>query len=107
MKGVLSDIRNSDIVYLQYLFHYTVLISLIYSFFCKKKVILCPRGSLSVYTLNGNNKYLKYLWIVFFIKPFLHMIHWHASSHLEKRDILQMFPKASVSIISDAIDFVC
>ena len=35
LKGVLSDIRNSDIVYLQYLFHYTVLISLIYSFFCK------------------------------------------------------------------------
>ena len=105
LKGVLSDIRNSDIVYLQYLFHYTVLISLIYSFFCKKKVILCPRGSFSAYTLNGNNKYLKYLWIIFFIKPFLNMIHWHASSHLEKRDILQMFPKASVSIISDVIDF--
>ena len=103
--GIFSDIRRSDVVYIQYLFHYTVLISLLYSFLLKKKIILCPRGSFSSFTLSNKRSWLKKIWLNVFISPFKNKIIWQASSYLEKQDILSRFENARVVIIADGIDF--
>ena len=103
--GIWSDIKKSDIVYIQYLFHYTVLFSLLFSVFQKKKIVVCPRGSFSVFTLNNKLTFIKLLWLNFLIKPMVNNIIWQASSYLEERDILNKFPNADVAIINDGIDF--
>jgi len=103
--GIWSDIKKSDIVYIQYLFHYSVLFSLLFSVIQKKKIVVCPRGSFSVFTLNNNLPFIKLLWLNFFIKPLVNNIIWQASSYLEESDILNKFPNADVKIINDGIDY--
>jgi glycosyltransferase involved in cell wall biosynthesis len=103
--GIWSDIKKSDIVYIQYLFHYTVLFSLLFSVFQKKKIVVCPRGSFSVFTLNNKLPFIKLLWLNFLIKPMINKIVWQASSYLEEKDILNKFPNADVEIINDGIDY--
>ena len=46
MFGIWFDIKKADVVYIQYLFHYTVLFSLFFSLIQRKKIIIAPRGSL-------------------------------------------------------------
>ena len=104
MYNIYSDIKKSDVVYIQYLFHYTVIFSLFFSWVLKKEVVLCPRGSFSDYTQKSNGL-LKRIWIRLFVKPFVSKIKWQASSYLEKNDILKYFPSSDVSMISDGIDF--
>ena len=89
--GIFNDIKLSDIVYIQYIFHYTVFISLFVSFLQNKKVIVCPRGSLSLYGLAYKRKWIKKIWLNLLIKPFLNNITFHASSLLEKKDIKRVF----------------
>jgi len=103
--GIWSDIKKSDIVYIQYLFHYSVLFSLLFSVFQKKKIVVCPRGSFSVFTLSNKRPFIKLLWLNFLIKPIVDKIVWQASSYLEERDILNKFPNADVEIINDGIDY--
>ena len=103
--GIWSDIKKSDIVYIQYLFHYTVFFSLLFSVLQKKKIVVCPRGSFSVFTLNNKLTFIKLIWLNFFIKPMVNKIIWQASSYLEERDILNKFPNADVNIINDGIDY--
>ena len=86
--GVFSDIKNSDVVYIQYLYHYTVLFSLFYSFLLGKKIVICPRGSLSEYTIKNKKSIWKKLWLFLLVKPFSKRALWQASSYLEKQDIL-------------------
>ena len=103
--GIWSDIRNADIVYIQYLFHYTVLFSLLFSVIQKKKIIICPRGSFSNFTLSNSLSFIKLLWLKLFITPFNKSIHWHATSYLEKEDIIIKYPDAKVNIVNDSVDF--
>ena len=105
IKGICNDIHNSDLVYIQYLFHYTVFFSLIFSLIKRKKILICPRGSFSDYTLNNSNKFFKSIWINFFVKFFSSSIKWHACSDLEKNDILRNLPNADVLVVNDGIDF--
>ena len=102
--GIFSDIKKSDVVYIQYLFHYTVLFSLLFSVLLRKKIIICPRGSFSSFTLSNKRSWLKRLWLFLFISPLKNKIIWQASSYLEKEDILFYFPKVDVKIIPDGID---
>ena len=105
MFGIWSDIKKSEVVYIQYLFHYTVLFSLLCSVIQKKKIIICPRGSFSVFTLSNKLAFVKSFWLSLFIKPLVSKIIWQASSYLEERDILNRFPNAAVEIINDGVDF--
>lgn len=102
--GIWSDIKKSDVVYIQYLFHYTVFFALIFSVFQNKKIIICPRGSFSKFTLSNKLTVIKSLWLSFFISPFSQKIIWQASSYLEEKDILIRFSKAKVEIINDGVD---
>ncbi|MBC8298559.1 MAG: glycosyltransferase [Pelagibacterales bacterium] len=103
--GIWDDIRKVDVVYIQYLFHYTVLFSLLFSRMQAKEIIICPRGSFSSFTLSNKLPLLKALWLKLFIKPFSKSINWQASSYLEENDIKRRFPNARVEIINDGVDF--
>ena len=103
--GIWNDIKKSDVVYIQYLFHYTVLFSLIFGVFQNKKLIICPRGSFSNFTLLNKLSFIKSLWIRLFISPFSNKIIWQASSYLEEKDIKRNFPEAKIEIINDGVDF--
>tara|TARA_B100001250_G_scaffold40975_1_gene32426 strand:- start:8612 stop:9769 length:1158 start_codon:yes stop_codon:yes gene_type:complete len=104
--GVWADIRQSDIVYIQYIFHYTVLFALFYSILQRKTIIICPRGSLSIFTLSNKLRFIKSIWLRLFVKPFCNSVRWQASSYLEKDDIKRSFPEARVEIINDGVDFM-
>ena len=103
--NIYSDIKKSDVVYIQYLFHYTVFISLLFSFLQKKKIIICPRGRLSSWGLKYKKKWIKKTWINFLIRPFIKNVRWHACSYLEVKDIKNVFKNSDVVEINDGIDF--
>ena len=103
--GIWSDIKKSKIIYIQYLFSYTVIISLFFSLLQSKKIIICPRGSFSSYTLSYRRSFIKRIWISLFFAPFQKSIIWHASSYLEEKDIKSTFPNSKVVIVNDGIDF--
>lgn len=103
--GIWGDIKSSDVVYIQYLFHYTVLLSLLFGVLQQKKIFICPRGSFSDFTLSYQRSFLKVFWIKLFVKPFCKYINWHASSYLEKSDIKKRLLGARVEIINDGVDF--
>jgi glycosyltransferase involved in cell wall biosynthesis len=103
--GIWSDIEKSDIVYIQYLFHYTVLFSLLFSVFQKKKVVLCPRGSLSLWGLSYKYKWIKMIWLSVFVSPFVKNVIWQACSYLEFNDIKNIFNESKIVEINDGIDF--
>ena len=103
--GIWSDIKSADVIYIQYLFHYTVFISLLVSFLLKKKVILCPRGCFNQVSFDYKYKWIKRFWIQFLIKPFAKNVIWHACSYLETKDIKSFFKEARVVEINDGIDF--
>ena len=103
--GVWSDIKKSDVVYIQYLFHYTVFISVLFSFLLRKKVVICPRGSLSEWGLNYKHKWIKKIWLNVFIRPFAKNVTWQACSYLEVEDIKKIFKSSEIAEINDGIDF--
>lgn len=105
LLGIWSDIKKSQVIYIQYLFSYTVIISLLFSLLQSKKIIICPRGSFSSYTLTYKRSFIKRIWISLFFAPFKKSIIWHASSHLEEKDIKNQFPTSKVIVINDGIDF--
>ena len=104
--GIWSDIKKSDVVYIQYLFHYTVFFALTFSVILNKKIIVCPRGSFSDFTLTNNLVTIKYLWLSLFIGPIIRKITWHASSYIEKEDVLRRFPVAEVRVVNDGVNYL-
>ena len=101
------DIKNSDIIYIQYIFHYTVPLALFFSWILQKQIIICPRASLSPWGLKWKgflSKSFKKLWLIFFIKPFANFATWHGCSKIEITDIKNQFPKVKYFELSDGID---
>ena len=99
-----NDIKESDVVYIQYIFHYTSVIALFYSFFLRKRVVLCARGSLSSWGMSYRKRIIKKIWIFFLIRPFVKDILWQACSHLESSDIKFYFKDANVEVLYDGVN---
>ena len=102
-----KDIKKSDVIYIQYIFHYTVPLALFFSWIFNKRIIICPRASLSPWGLKWKgflSKYFKKLWLIFFIKPFANFATWHGCSKIEITDIKNQFPKVKYFELSDGID---
>ena len=99
-----NDIKESDVVYIQYIFHYTSVIALFYSFFLRKRVVLCARGSLSSWGMSYRKRIIKKIWIFFLIRPFVKNILWQACSHLESSDIKLYFKDANVEVLYDGVN---
>lgn len=99
-----KDIKNSDIVHVQYIFNSTTIIALIYASLFKKPLILSARGALCPWCLEQGNSFKKY-WLRYLINPFINKILWHATAEEEKNEILAQFPHADVEIVPNGIEY--
>ncbi|MFQ1970830.1 glycosyltransferase [Aeromonas veronii] len=98
------DILRADVVHVQPIFNLSTIFSLLYSLLLRKPVLLSPRGSLGEWCLLQGSR-LKRIWLNLLIKPLTRSIMWHATSKQEENEILNLFPKASVTIIPNGVDF--
>jgi len=98
-----KDIKQADIVHIQYIFNTTTPIALLYATLFKKPIVLSPRGALCNWCLKQGSKFKK-LWLYLFIKPFITRIHWHTTAQQEKEEVLIQFPKAKISIVPNGIE---
>lgn len=101
--GVFRDIKNSDVVHIQYVFNYSTVVALLYSFILRKKTILSPRGCLGKWCLEHGSR-LKIFWNKFLIKPLTKKTIWHATSKQECDDIINQFGNVKVIISPNGID---
>ena len=102
--NVWRDIRQADVVHVQYMFNTTTPLALFYAKLLRKPIILSPRGALCQWCLSQGSRF-KTLWLQLLIKPFSNTIVWHATAQEEKNDILTCFPNAKVEIIPNGIEF--
>lgn len=102
--GVWRDIRGSDVVHIEGVFSTPTPISILFSKFFGKPVMLSPRGQLGEWCLKNGSKF-KSLWLRIFIKPFVKIIIWHATSEQEKDEILALFQSARVEVIPNGIHY--
>ena len=104
--GLWKDIKRSELIYIQYIFHYTVPLALFYSWLLNKRVVICPRASLSPWGINWKGKFsslFKKSWIHLFIRPFVSNVMWQGCSFIEIEDIKSFFYKADCYELSDGI----
>lgn len=102
--NIAADIKACDVVKVEDIFSTYVPITLFFSVFYKKKVMLSVRGVLSRWALNSRKKIFKQLWLFFFIRPFRNYIVWHATSLDEKDDINRSFPSSNVVVVPNGVN---
>ena len=100
--GTWFDIRDKDLVHIQYLFNLSTPITLLYCFLQNKAVVLSPRGSLASFILENGIRFKK-SWLRLLIRPFYKRIYWHATSDQEHDEIQLHFPGARVFQIPNGI----
>jgi glycosyltransferase involved in cell wall biosynthesis len=104
LSKVWADIKNGDVINIQYIFSTTTVAALVYARAFNKPILLTPRGSLCKWCLLQGSKYKK-LWLFSFIKPFANSVVWHSTSNQESKDILSIYPKAKIYMIPNGIDY--
>lgn len=99
-----KDIKQADVVHVQYMFSTITPIALFYAKIFNKPVMLSPRGALCKWCLEQGSKFKK-IWLHLLIGPFVNAITWHATAQQEKDEILAQFPNSKVEIIPNGIEF--
>ncbi|MEM6262144.1 MAG: glycosyltransferase [Bacteroidota bacterium] len=102
MTNLSREMKQADVVHVQYIFSTPTPIGLAYAKMMNKPAVISPRGALAPWILK-NGLPLKGLWIRALLGPFANHIYWHATSLQEKREIQAIFPKARVFIIPNGI----
>ena len=103
--GIWSDVRKSNIVYVQDIFSIFAILGFIASRIYNKKCIIAPRGSLSEYSLKSRFYWLKMIWIFIFLKIMNKNFFWHVTSEFEKKDIFKLNLNGKIFIIPNFIKF--
>ena len=96
------DIKKADIVHIQGIFNSPTPAALFYATVLGRSIILSPRGVLGSWCLEKRS-ILKKLWLNIFIKPFALRVMWHATGESEKAEILSLYPRAQIEIISNGV----
>lgn len=104
LKNMISDLRDKDLIFIQYVFSYSSVFALLVSIILDKKIVISPRGSISNYGISSKRKFLKLFWLYFFYYPFLNKITWHATSNNERDDIRKYFTNSKIEVIYDGIN---
>ena len=97
---LIERIKKNDLIHLQDIFSYFAILTIIFSSFYKKKIIISPRGSLSEWSLKSKLFVIKK--IIFFL--FLNIknnIYWHVTSNLEKKDLNKLGVKKNIIVIEN------
>lgn len=103
--GIWSDVRKSNIVYVQDIFSIFAILGFVASRIYNKKCIIAPRGSLSEYSLKSRFYWLKMIWIFLFLKSIKKNFFWHVTSEFEKKDIFKLNLNGKIFIIPNFIKF--
>jgi len=101
---VWKDIRACNVVCIEDIFSSYIPPSLLYARLFEKPTLISARGVLSRWSLSSKKVFLKRIWLMFLIKPFLGNSWWHATSEEEKVEILEFEPRARVVVIPNGID---
>lgn len=97
-----KDIKQADVVHIQYLFSTPTPMAILYSVLFHKPILLTPHGSMGSWCLDQGSKFKK-KWLNWLIRPFISKIVWHATAEMEKNEILAVFPNARVEVIANGI----
>ena len=98
-----KEIKDVDIIHVQYLFHLITPITLLLCFLFNKKVVLSPRGSLADFIMENGIPFKKN-WLRLLINPFKKRIVWHATSNQEKQEIHKYFKNPTIFIVPNGIN---
>ena len=107
--GLLFHLYNTSnknsYVWINGIFNFVCIFSLLVCKLRKSNVIISPRGSLGEWVISAKNKKLKVLWL-FFFKLFLPTnSKFHATGDLEIQEIRNYFPKSEVFLVPNGIRF--
>jgi len=100
---VWRDIKNADVVHVQYIFSTPTPIALFYAKFFNKPIVLSSRGALCSWCLSQGSRFKK-IWLKYLLKPLVSQIIWHATADQERDEILALFPNANISVIPNGIE---
>lgn len=101
------DIRTAQIVHLQNVFSAQAVWTLLLAGPAKKPVLLSPRGVLSPWGLAMKRPLLKRFRLAALVRPFVgnrQRVTWHATSELERKDILNIFSSGRVFVVPNGIN---
>ena len=105
-KYIFQNKKKYDLFYINDFFSLYGLISIMLGSFFKKKTILAPRGSFSTYTINRSKTVFKNLFIklLIIISKNNSLLDFHATSNLEKLEILNLKFNNKVHVIPNLFD---
>lgn len=95
-----NKLKRIDLVHLQDIFSYFAILTLIFSWTYKKKLIVSPRGSLSEWSLKSKYLILKKIIVYLFIN-LKKNIHWHVTSSFEKKDLINLGITKNITVIEN------
>ena len=104
ITSVWKDINRCDLVKIEDIFSTYMPPSLLYAKMLRKPILISPRGSLSPWSIANKHPFLKKLWLMLLIEPFIRNGWWHATSSQEADDIKKLFPKAKIVVIPNGVD---
>ena len=96
------DIKKADVAHIQGIFNSPIPVALFCAAALRRPIILSPRGVLGGWCLE-RRYILKKIWLNFFIRPFALKVIWHATGDSEKEEILLLYPRAQVKVISNGV----
>jgi len=100
-------IEKADIVHLQDVYSVHALLAICFSIVQHRPIVISPRGIFSSWALSSGRRVTKRLWTAGMIRPLVGnhcRVAWHATSAMEKIDILRVFPGSTVHVVPNAID---
>jgi glycosyltransferase involved in cell wall biosynthesis len=106
-RNLWRDIRAAEIVHLQCLFSAHGAGTLLVASLQRKPLLITARGVLTPWGLANKRPWLKKAWLAMLVRPFIRdsrRVAWHATSAVERDEILAVFPQAKVHVIPNAID---
>lgn len=95
ISEILKKFNKSNIIWLNSFFEFKTTFILYLNIFCKKKLIISPRGQLSIEAIKTSNFFLKNFFIKL-INPLQSQIVFHSTSIEETNDIKIFFPKSKI-----------
>lgn len=106
-RGLWQDMRAAGIAHVQGLFSTQSAWTLLAASLQRKPVLISARGNLTPWALVSKRRWLKKAWLAMLVRPFAaysRRVAWHATSAVERDEILAVFPQAKVHVIPNAID---
>jgi glycosyltransferase involved in cell wall biosynthesis len=101
------DISSSQLVHLQDVFSTYAAWTLVLAWLARKPILISPRGTFAQWGLRTKRPWLKKLWLLLFVKPFVADVKraaWHATSDVEREEIQRQFPEAPVFVVPNGMD---